>query len=173
MPISNDILDTIFPRYLEDLVSVGEIGSGDTESESHRQFASGLSFPIGFKNGTDGNLGIAIDAVKAAKYPHSFLSNTFEGLAAIIRTSGNEDCFIILAGYYDAESIREAKQALEKTGLRARLMLDCGHGNSLENYRSQVKSAASRISSGDTSIMGVVIKSNISEGSFLVEQINL
>jgi 3-deoxy-7-phosphoheptulonate synthase len=146
---------------------VGEVGSRTTESELHRQLASGLSFPVGFKNGTDGILRIAIDAVKAAQNPHHFLSSSLQGITAIVNTAGNRDCFIILGGYYDAESIAESKQALEGAGVLARLMLDCSHCNSIEEYKNQAKSAANRIASGDVGIMGVSIKSNIFEGRLL------
>jgi 3-deoxy-7-phosphoheptulonate synthase len=110
-------------------------------------------------------LGIAIDAIQAAQHPHHFLSTTVPGVVAVVGTTGNHDCFVILRGYYDAESIAEAEQALEKAGLPARLMLDCSHGNSPEDYMGQLKLACSRISSGDTRILGVSIKSNIYEGS--------
>jgi 3-deoxy-7-phosphoheptulonate synthase len=164
MPIGSEMLDTISPHFLTDLLSVGEVGSKTTESELHRELASGLCFPIGFKNGTDGTLGIAIEAIQAAQHPHQ-LSTTVPGVVAIVGTTGNHDCFVILRGYYDAESIAEAEQALEKAELPARLMLDCSHGNSPEDYMVQLKLAGSRISSGDTGIMGVSIKSNIYEGS--------
>ncbi len=165
MPIATEILDTISPPFLTDLISVGEVGSRTTESELHRELASGLSFPVGFKNGTDGTLRVAIDAIQTARNPHHFLSVTKPGVLAIVGTVGNEDCFVILRGYYDGESIAEAKQALEKAGLRARLMLDCSHGDSPEEYKNQSKLAASRIASGDTGIMGIMFKSNINEGS--------
>jgi 3-deoxy-7-phosphoheptulonate synthase len=165
MPIATEILDTISPPYLMELLSVGEVGSRTTESELHRELASGLDFPVGFKNGTDGTLRIAIDAIQATQHPHHFLSIAMPGIIVIVGTTGNDDCFLTLRGYYDAESIVEAEQALGKAGLRARLMLDCSHGISPEDYKNQSKAAAGRIASGDTGIMGVMIKSNIYEGS--------
>jgi 3-deoxy-7-phosphoheptulonate synthase len=170
MPIATEMLDTISPPFLTDLISVGEVGSRTTESELHREFASGLSFPVGFKNGTDGTLRVAIDAIQAARYPHHFLSVTMPGVLAIVGTVGNEDCFIILRGFSDGETIAEAEQALEKAGLRARLMLDCSHGDMPEDYKNQAKLAAGRIASGDTGIMGVMIKSNINEGCCLMKE---
>ncbi|KAE9366828.1 Phe-inhibited DAHP synthase AroG [Stipitochalara longipes BDJ] len=165
MPISGEILDTISSPYLKDLLSVGEIGSTTTESDLHRSLASGMGFPVGFRNGTDGALGIAIDAIHTAQHQNCFLSTSDAGINTIVDTRGNEDCFIILSGYYDVESVDEAKQALEKRGLQPRLMLDCSHESSPDYAMSQSKLAASRISSGDCGIMGVLIKSNINEGN--------
>ncbi|POR33211.1 Phospho-2-dehydro-3-deoxyheptonate aldolase [Tolypocladium paradoxum] len=173
MPIASEMLDTISPQFLADLLSVGAIGARTTESQLHRELASGLSFPVGFKNGTDGSLGVAIDAIGAVKHAHHFLSVTKPGVVAIVGTTGNEDCFAILRGgtsgtNYDAESIAQAKAALEKKGLRQRLMVDCSHGNSLKNHKNQPKVAADlaeQISKGETAIMGVMIESNINEGA--------
>lgn len=173
MPIASEMLDTISPQFLADLLSVGAVGARTTESQLHRELASGLSFPVGFKNGTDGSLGVAIDAIGAVKHPHHFLSVTKPGVVAIVGTVGNEDCFVILRGgtkgtNYDAKSIGEAKAALEKAGVRQRLMVDCSHGNSLKNHKNQPKVAAElaeQISNGESAIMGVMIESNINEGN--------
>ncbi|KAL3963947.1 hypothetical protein ACCO45_000951 [Purpureocillium lilacinum] len=159
--------------FLADLLSVGAIGARTTESQLHRELASGLSFPVGFKNGTDGSLGVAIDAIGAVKHPHHFLSVTKPGVVAIVGTTGNEDCFVILRGgtkgtNYDAQSIAEAKAALAKKGVTQRLMVDCSHGNSLKNHKNQPKVAANlaeQIAGGETAIMGVMIESNIEEGN--------
>ncbi|KAF3360314.1 Rho GDP-dissociation inhibitor [Verticillium dahliae VDG1] len=176
MPIASEMLDTISPQYLADLLSVGAVGARTTESQLHRELASGLSFPVGFKNGTDGSLGVAIDAIGAVRHPHHFLSVTKPGVVAIVGTVGNEDCFVILRGgtkgtNYDAKSIAEAKAALEKSNLPQRLMVDCSHGNSLKNHKNQPKVAADlaeQISKGETAIMGVMIESNINEGTSLL-----
>jgi len=173
MPIASEMLDTISPQFLADLLSVGAVGARTTESQLHRELASGLSFPVGFKNGTDGSLGVAIDAIGAVKHPHHFLSVTKPGVVAIVGTVGNEDCFVILRGgtkgtNYDAKSIAEAKAALEKAGLRQRLMVDCSHGNSLKNHKNQPKVAAvlaEQIEKGEEAIMGVMIESHINEGN--------
>ncbi|EON96899.1 putative phospho-2-dehydro-3-deoxyheptonate aldolase protein [Phaeoacremonium minimum UCRPA7] len=173
MPIASEMLDTISPQFLADLLSCGAVGARTTESQLHRELASGLSFPVGFKNGTDGSLGVAIDAIGAVRHPHHFLSVTKPGVVAIVGTVGNDDCFVILRGgtkgtNYDAKSIAEAKAALEKAGVRQRLMVDCSHGNSLKNHKNQPKVAAvlaEQIEAGETAIMGVMIESNINEGN--------
>ncbi|KEZ44394.1 3-deoxy-7-phosphoheptulonate synthase [Scedosporium apiospermum] len=178
MPIASEMLDTISPQFLADVLSVGAIGARTTESQLHRELASGLSFPVGFKNGTDGSLRVAIDAIGAVKHPHHFLSVTKPGVVAIVGTVGNEDCFSILRGgtsgtNYDAKSIADAKAGLEKAGLRQRLMVDCSHGNSLKDHRNQPKVAAviaEQIEKGETGIMGVMIESNINEGNQKVPQ---
>ena len=174
MPIASEILDTISPQFLADLLSVGAIGARTTESQLHRELASGLSFPVGFKNGTDGTLGVAIDSIGAASHPHHFLSVTKPGLVAIVGTIGNEDCFVILRGgtsgtNFDAKSIQKAKEALQKKNLRPRLMVDCSHGNSNKDHRNQPKVAAvlaEQIASGENAIMSVMIESNINEGHY-------
>ncbi|MCJ1247006.1 Phospho-2-dehydro-3-deoxyheptonate aldolase amt16 [Trapelia coarctata] len=173
MPLASEMLDTISPQFLADLLSVGAIGARTTESQLHRELASGLSFPVGFKNGTDGSLEVAIDAIGAVKHPHHFLSVTKPGVVAIVGTVGNEDCFVILRGgkkgtNYDTKSIQEAKAALQKNGLSTRLMVDCSHGNSLKDHRNQPRVAADlaqQIENGEESIMGVMIESHISEGA--------
>ena len=174
MPIISEMLDTISPQFLADLLSVGAVGARTTESQLHRELASGLSFPVGFKNGTDGSLDVAIDAIGAVRHPHHFLSVTKPGIVAIVGTDGNEDSFIILRGgkkgtNYDAQSIAEAKEKLAKVGVRQRLMVDCSHGNSLKNHRNQPKvvaDLAAQIENGEEAIMGVMIESNINEGIF-------
>jgi phospho-2-dehydro-3-deoxyheptonate aldolase len=172
MPLASEMLDTISPQFLADLLSVGAIGARTTESQLHRELASGLSFPVGFKNGTDGTLGVAIDAIGSVKHPHHFLSVTKPGVVAIVGTVGNEDCFVILRGgkkgtNYDEVSIKDAREDLEKKGLNARLMIDCSHGNSEKNHKNQPKVAhvlAEQIAKGETGIMGVMIESHINEG---------
>lgn len=174
MPIASEMLDTISPQYTADCLSLGAVGARTTESQVHRELASGLSFPVGFKNGTDGTLGVAIDAIGAVRHPHHFLSVTKPGVVAIVGTDGNDDCFVILRGgtkgtNYDAQSIAVAKENLIKKGLTPRLMVDCSHGNSLKNHKNQPKVAevlAEQIAAGETAIMGVMIESNINEGEF-------
>ncbi|WEW59057.1 3-deoxy-7-phosphoheptulonate synthase [Emydomyces testavorans] len=173
VPIASEMLDTISPQYLADLISLGAIGARTTESQLHRELASGLSFPIGYKNGTDGNLGIAIDAIGAAAHPHHFLGVTKQGLAAITKTSGNEHGFVILRGAnkgtnYDAESIAAARQELRKKGQREILMVDCSHGNSKKNHLNQpivAKCVADQLRNGEKAIIGVMIESNMYEGN--------
>lgn len=133
MPIASEMLDTISPQFLADLISLGAIGARTTESQLHRELASGLSFPIGFKNGTDGGLSVAIDAIGAAAAKHHFMGVTKQGLAAIARTAGNEHCFVVLRGgnkatNYDRDSIASVKESLRKKGLPEVMMVDCSHG---------------------------------------------
>lgn len=135
MPIASEQLDTISPQFLADLISLGAIGARTTESQLHRELASGLSFPVGFKNGTDGSLSVAIDAVGSAAAPHHFMGVTKQGLAAITRTSGNEHGFVILRGgtkgtNYDAASVKSTRESLKKKGLKEVMMIDCSHGES-------------------------------------------
>jgi 3-deoxy-7-phosphoheptulonate synthase len=173
MPLASEMLDTISPQFLADLLSVGAVGARTTESQLHRELASGLSFPVGFKNGTDGTLDVAVDAIGSVKHPHHFLSVTKPGVVAIVGTVGNDDCFVILRGgkkgtNYDAQSIKECRETLEKKGLNARLMIDCSHGNSEKDHKNQPKVAhalAEQIAAGETGIMGVMIESNINEGN--------
>ena len=174
MPLASEMLDTISPQFVADLLSVGAVGARTTESQLHRELASGLSFPVGFKNGTDGSLDVAIDAIGAVEHPHQFLSVTKPGLVAIVGTVGNEDCFVILRGgkngtNFDKDNVQKAKEALAKKGLRQRLMVDCSHGNSSKNHKNQPKVAsdlADQITHGEEAIMGVMIESNINEGKF-------
>ena len=133
LPIASEMLDTISPQFLADLISLGAIGARTTESQLHRELASGLSFPVGFKNGTDGSLGVAIDAVGSASAKHHFMGVTKQGLAAITRTSGNEHGFVILRGgtsgtNFDRESVKKARETLKKKNQREVLMIDCSHG---------------------------------------------
>ncbi|KAH8698317.1 phospho-2-dehydro-3-deoxyheptonate aldolase [Talaromyces proteolyticus] len=173
IPIASEMLDTISPQYLADLISVGAIGARTTESQLHRELASGLSFPIGYKNGTDGNLGVAIDAIGAAANPHHFLGVTKEGLAAITKTSGNEHGFVILRGgtkgtNYDRESIKAAREALRSRKQREILMVDCSHGNSKKNHLNQplvAKEVSDQLREGEDAIIGVMVESNINEGN--------
>ena len=171
MPAAMEFLDTITPQYTADLVSWGAIGARTTESQVHRELASGLSCPVGFKNGTDGNVRVAIDAIKTAETPHHFLSFTKEGKAAIFSTNGNEDCHIILRGgklpNYDTASVDAACKSLAAEGLAARLMVDCSHANSQKDYRLQKNVAqdiAIQLSQGETRIMGVMLESHLNEG---------
>ncbi|KAI0477114.1 hypothetical protein GGR56DRAFT_389788 [Xylariaceae sp. FL0804] len=173
MPIASEMLDTISPQFLADFISVGAIGARTTESQLHRELASGLSFPIGFKNGTDGNLGVAIDAIGAAASKHHFMGVTKQGLAAITRTKGNEHGFVILRGgskgtNYDKASVQEAKDTLIKKGQKMAIMIDCSHGNSNKDHRNQPKVAkvvGDQLREGEKAIVGVMIESNINEGS--------
>ena len=173
MPLASEMLDTISPQFLADLLSIGAVGARTTESQLHRELASGLSFPVGFKNGTDGSLGVAIDAIGAVKGSHHFLSVTKPGVVAIVGTVGNEDCFVILRGgtsgtNYDAASIKSAKEKLRAKNLPERLMVDCSHGNSLKDHKNQPKVAAdiaTQLRNGEEGIMGVMIESHINEGA--------
>ncbi|KAG0688278.1 3-deoxy-7-phosphoheptulonate synthase [Pichia californica] len=176
LPIAGEMLDTISPQFLSDLFSVGAIGARTTESQLHRELASGLSFPVGFKNGTDGSLGVAIDAIRAASHPHHFLSVTKPGIVAIVGTEGNKDTFVILRGgkkgtNFDEDSVKEAQQALEKAKVSnsndSRIMVDCSHGNSQKDHKNQPKVAseiARQVKNGETHICGLMIESNITEG---------
>lgn len=135
MPIASEMLDTISPQFLADLISLGAIGARTTESQLHRELASGLSFPMGFKNGTDGSLTVAVDAIGAAAARHHFMGVTKQGLAAITKTSGNEHCFVILRGgtngtNFDKDNVRATREALAKKGQREVMMIDCSHGTS-------------------------------------------
>ncbi|MER2513796.1 MAG: 3-deoxy-7-phosphoheptulonate synthase AroG [Nitrosomonas ureae] len=171
MPSATEYLDLVSPQYLSDLISWGAIGARTTESQGHRELASGVSCPIGFKNGTYGNLNVAIDAISAASRPHHFLSVTKEGHTAIFATKGNEDCHIILRGgrkpNYDADSLASAVEALEKAKLSSQLMIDFSHANSHKDFRRQTEVAsnvAGQIASGTRAICGVMIESHLVEG---------
>lgn len=171
VPAGTEFLDLISPQYLADLISWGAVGARTTESQGHRELASGLSCPIGFKNSTDGGFKIAIDAVQAASRPHVFMSLTKEGHSAIFSTTGNEDCHIILRGgnkpNYDSESIQTAASQLENSSLRPSLMVDCSHANSNKDYLRQIdvcRDVAEQVSNGDKRIMGVMIESHLVEG---------
>jgi len=171
LPAGCEYLDPITPQYIADLVSWGAIGARTTESQTHRELASGLSCPVGFKNGTDGNIKIAIDAIRAASQPHHFLGVTKGGISAIVSTNGNEDCHVILRGgknpNYDAESIDSAAQEIGKAGLAQRLMIDASHANSNKNAENQIAvcaNLAGQIEKGDTRIIGVMIESHLVAG---------
>ncbi|KPM45260.1 Phospho-2-dehydro-3-deoxyheptonate aldolase, tyrosine-inhibited [Neonectria ditissima] len=173
VPLATEILDTISPQFLADFISVGAIGARTTESQLHRELASGLSFPIGFKNGTNGDLGVAMDAVRAAASEHHFMGITKQGLAAITHTRGNEYCFLILRGgksgtNYDRLSVRGAVEALEKGGLQPAIMVDCSHGNSNKDHRNQpivAEAVAEQLRNGEKALVGVMIESNIHAGN--------
>jgi len=176
VPTGTEFLDLISPQYVADLVSWGAIGARTTESQVHRELASGLSCPVGFKNGTDGGLQIAIDAIRSASQPHHFLSLTKEGRSAIFSTAGNEDCHIILRGgrkpNYDADSVNEASQKLESAGIPANIMVDCSHANSQKQPERQVNVAedvADQIAVGDKRIVGVMLESHLVAGRQDVE----
>ena len=172
VPAGTEYLDLISPQYIADLISWGAIGARTTESQGHRELASGLSCPIGFKNGTDGGFKIAIDAVNAASRPHVFMSLTKKGHSAIFSTSGNNDCHIILRGgngkpNYDSASIKAASELLQKNGLRPEMMVDCSHANSNKDYRRQVdvcRDVCSQLSAGEKHIIGVMMESHLVEG---------
>jgi 3-deoxy-7-phosphoheptulonate synthase len=171
IPAGCEFLDMITPQYFADLVSWGAIGARTTESQVHRELASGLSCPVGFKNGTDGNVRIAMDAIRAAQAPHHFLSVTKAGHSAIVSTAGNEDCHIILRGgkqpNYDAGNVDGAAKNLAQAGIPARIMIDCSHGNSGKDPANQVKvgnDVAAQIAAGDERIFGVMIESHLKEG---------
>lgn len=172
MPAATEFLDLISPQYVADLVSWGAIGARTTESQGHRELASGLSCPVGFKNGTDGDVGIAIDAIRAAERPHIFMSLTKEGRSAIFHTKGNDDCHIILRGgsnepNYSAPFVADALTKLTKAGVRPKLMIDCSHANSSKDFRKQTivaESIAQQLSEGCQSIMGVMVESHLVEG---------
>lgn len=171
MPAGAEFLDTITPQYTADLVSWGAIGARTTESQVHRELASGLSCPIGFKNGTDGSVRVATDAIKTAASPHHFLSVTKEGQSAIIATTGNEDCHVILRGgkapNYDATSVNAACNQLAEVGLAPRLMIDCSHANSSKQYSKQkevAQNVANQVTAGDERIIGLMLESHLIEG---------
>ncbi len=172
MPTATEYLDLISPQYVADLISWGAIGARTTESQVHRELASGLSCPVGFKNSTDGDMQIAIDAIGSASHPHHFLSVTKEGHSAIFSTTGNPDCHIILRGgngepNYDAAHIQQASEQLEKAGHAPRLMVDCSHANSRKQHERQIEVAgdvAAQIAAGETRIIGVMIESHLLPG---------
>lgn len=171
MPAGTEFLDLISPQYIADLISWGAIGARTTESQGHRELASGLSCPVGFKNGTFGGLKIAIDAIRAASHPHHFLSLTKEGRSAIFSTSGNVDCHIILRGgrepNFYAESVRQASEEMRQSEVSPRIMIDFSHANSRKQYARQVEvghDVAGQIAAGDRSIIGVMAESHLLPG---------
>ena len=171
VPAGCEFLDMITPQYLADLVSWGAIGARTTESQVHRELASGLSCPVGFKNGTDGNVRIALDAIRAAQAPHHFLSVTKDGHSAIVSTTGNEDCHVILRGgktpNYDAANVNAAARSLAEAAIPARIMIDCSHGNSGKEPAKQVavgKEVAAQIAAGDLRLFGIMVESHLKAG---------
>ncbi len=171
MPAATEFLDMITPQYLADLISWGAIGARTTESQVHRELASGLSCPVGFKNGTDGNLKIAVDAIRSASVSHHFLSVTKTGHSAIVETGGNPDCHVILRGgkepNYEARFVQAAAAELAAVGLSQKLMVDFSHANSRKDYRRQMEvcdDVAQQMAAGDTHIFGVMVESHLVEG---------
>ncbi|KAJ6468988.1 hypothetical protein C8R47DRAFT_1150816 [Mycena vitilis] len=172
IPVGSELLDTISPQYLADLTSWGAIGARTTESQLHRELASGVSFPIGFKNGTDGSVSVAIDAMFSAGSPHAFMGVTEQGLASIVKTRGNQDTHVILRGgtkgpNYASEHVKEAAKAINKKKEWASIMVDCSHGNSQKNHKNQplvIDSICEQLAAGERNITGVMVESNINDG---------
>ncbi|PLX77910.1 MAG: 3-deoxy-7-phosphoheptulonate synthase [Desulfuromonas sp.] len=173
LPVATEMLDPITPQYMADLLSWGAIGARTTESQVHREMASGLSFPVGFKNGTDGSLQIALDAMKSALHAHNFLGINSEGKTSIIKTTGNCDVHIVLRGgnngpNFSAADIRSTEEMLEKAGLGNGIMVDCSHANSSKDHEKQpavLSEVIEQIVSGDKSINSVMIESNLEAGN--------
>lgn len=178
VPAGTEYLDMISPQYVADLVSWGAIGARTTESQVHRQLASGLSCPVGFKNGTSGNVQIAIEAILSASHPHTFLGTSETGQAAILLTSGNPDCHVILRGgrqvtNFDAASVAATAEQMVKTGVQPRIMIDCSHANSGKDHRRQgavCRAVAEQVCGGERRIMGVMIESNLVAGAQTLTQ---
>ncbi len=172
VPAGSEFLDVISPQYIGDLISWGAIGARTTESQVHRELASGLSAPVGFKNGTDGNLKIAIDAIQAASKPHHFLSVHKNGQVAIVETKGNKDCHVILRGgkapNYDAESVAAACQEIEAAKLPCRLMVDASHANSSKQHQRQInvmQDVGAQMAAGNHCLFGVMVESHLHDGA--------
>ena len=172
LPAATEYLDIITPQYISDLISWGAIGARTTESQVHRELASGLSCPVGFKNSTNGSIQVAIDAIGSASQPHIFLSITKEGKSAIFNSSGNKDCHVILRGgkipNFESKFIKETSSNLAKSGNSTSLMVDMSHGNSQKQFKKQLlvnKDIADQIASGERSIFGVMIESHLVEGN--------
>jgi len=177
LAVATETLDPITSEYLSDYISWGAIGARTSESQVHRELASGLSFPIGFKNGTDGNLQIALDAMKAARHPHSFLGIDLEGRTSVVRTGGNPDVHIVLRGgkkpNYHPEDIGRTTAALAKNGLPSAILVDCSHGNSgkvCDNQPAVLESVVKQVVAGDRSISGVMIESYLESGNQIIPQ---
>jgi 3-deoxy-7-phosphoheptulonate synthase len=170
---ATEFLDTISPQYIADLISWGAIGARTTESQIHRELASGLSMPVGFKNGTGGSIQLALDAIQSASHPHHFLSVTKQGVSAIVSTTGNTSCHLILRGgksgpNYSAENVAEVEKMLDEQNLPLSIMIDCSHGNSNKDYRNQplvAKDIAHQLAAGSKTITSVMIESNLVEGN--------
>ena len=173
IPCGHEFLDLVSPQYVSDLISWGAIGARTTESQSHRELASGLSCPVGFKNGTDGSLQIAIDAMNAARHSHSFLSVTKEGKSAIFNTAGNDDCHIIHRGgnnksNYGSDDVKNSIRILEQNGMRPNIMIDASHANSNKDFKMQSKvvdDVKNQLLSGEKNIIGIMLESNLVEGN--------
>jgi 3-deoxy-7-phosphoheptulonate synthase len=173
VPAGTEFLDMISPQYVASLVSWGAIGARTTESQVHRQLSSGLSCPVGFKNGTSGNVQIAIEAIVSAANPHTFLGHSKTGQSAILFTAGNPDCHVILRGggqktNYDAAAVAQTAEQMEKAGVAPRIMIDCSHANSNKDYTRQglvCRNVAAQIAGGDRRILGVMIESNLVAGA--------
>ena len=172
LPAATEMLDPITPQYIADLVSWAAIGARTTESQTHREMASGLSMPVGFKNSTEGNLQVAVNAIESARRPHSFIGITQDGMTAIVRTTGNPDTHVVLRGgrtpNYDAGSIDECCRILRRAGLKARVMVDCSHAQTNKDYRKQpdvLAALCEQVRAGSRAIMGVMLESNINAGN--------
>jgi 3-deoxy-7-phosphoheptulonate synthase len=173
MPAGTEFLDTISPQYIADLIAWGAIGARTTESQIHRELASGLSMPVGFKNGTGGSIQLALDAILSASHPHHFLSVTKQGVSAIVSTAGNRSCHLILRGgktgtNYDEDSIAAVENMLTEQNLPLSVMVDCSHGNSNKDFRNQplvARSLANQIAAGSRTITSIMIESNLVEGN--------
>ena len=173
IPCGHEFLDLVSPQYVSDLISWGAIGARTTESQSHRELASGLSCPVGFKNGTDGSLQIAIDAMNAARHSHSFLSVTKEGKSAIFNTAGNDDCHIIHRGgnnksNYGSDDVKNSVRILEQNGMRPNIMIDASHANSNKDFKMQSKvvdDVKKQLLLGEKNIIGIMLESNLVEGN--------
>ena len=173
VPAGTEFLDMISPQYVASLVSWGAIGARTTESQVHRQLSSGLSCPVGFKNGTSGNVQIAIEAIVSAAHPHTFLGHSKTGQSAILFTAGNPDCHIILRGgrqttNYDAAAVAQTAEQMEKAGVAPRIMIDCSHANSNKDHTRQglvCRDVAAQVAGGDRRILGVMIESNLVSGA--------
>jgi 3-deoxy-7-phosphoheptulonate synthase len=172
LPAGTEMLDPITPQYIADLISWAAIGARTTESQTHREMASGLSMPVGFKNTTEGNLQIAVNAIESARRPHSFLGITQDGVTAIVRTSGNPDTHVVLRGgktpNFDEGSVDECVRLLLKAGLEPRVLVDCSHAQTAKDYTKQpaiLKALVDQVANGNRAIMGLMLESNIGAGS--------
>ena len=180
IPCGHEFLDLVSPQYVSDLISWGAIGARTTESQSHRELASGLSCPVGFKNGTDGSLQIAIDAMNAARHSHSFLSVTKEGKSAIFNTAGNDDCHIIHRGgnnksNYGSDDVKNSIRILEQNGMKPNIMIDASHANSNKDFKMQSKvvdDVKNQLLSGEKNIIGIMLESNLVEGNQKINSID-
>ncbi|HUP28688.1 MAG TPA: 3-deoxy-7-phosphoheptulonate synthase [Usitatibacter sp.] len=171
LPCGTEFLDLLSPQYISDLIAWGAIGARTTESQTHRQLASGLSCPVGFKNGTDGSIKVAVDALRAAAAPHAFMGMTKTGQAAIFETVGNEDCHVILRGgklpNYDAKSVQQVATELAGAGLAPHLMVDFSHANASKQYQKQMevgRDVAAQLAAGEERIVGVMVESHLNPG---------